>query len=348
MKIPERFAGKSVNKKSLLGGLVLLVILAIIAISSFVPFAIDPKRWQTVDFLTKEIIVIVITIAGIITSMFIGQSQNADNPRSEIARAKVRFSESIVRIKDRSAFKQWVHNVLEPSDKEIKRERLMAKHGIEQKEVFDLDRSEVRQLIETPQKFGDKYYRSISKDQADFILEYKEGKYAIDYVNPEYYLTVSSINNDKTISEKAGKETRTKTALLTTQMISKIVRGLIFAMVFASLVFDTQQAADAAGIGMTPEEAAIAAQAARMTAWMTFGSRILALVTASFSGYIIGSKTNDVEADYINMRCSVHDEFLSDTKFVAKTDQQLAKEEFAERVHKEETESIMKIEMKGE
>lgn len=345
MKLPEKYGGRTINKKSLLGGAVLLAIVFIIAISSFFPFIIDPTRWQNVDFLTKEIIIIVITIASIVTSMFIGQSQNADNPRSELAKARVKFAESVEKIKDRSAFKQWVRAVLEPNDKEIKLKRLMAKHGIEQKEVFDLDRSEVRSLIETPQKIGDKFYKSLSKEQAEFVLEYKEGKYAIDYVDPEYYLTVSKINNNKTISEKAGKETKTKTMLLTTQMISKIVRGLIIAMVFASLVYDTQQAAEAAGIGMDPEAAALAAKAARVAAWMTFGSRIGALVTSTFSGYILGSKENDIEADYINMRCAVQSEYLADKTFVAKTEQELAKEEFIERVKQE---NIAQIAMQQE
>lgn len=311
---------KPINRKVALGIGVMLAIVAIIGISSFFPFIIDPTTWQTMDFLTKEIIVVVITIAGMVTSMFIGQAKNADDDRSEIARARRRFQENLAKISDRAAFKQWVRDVLEPADKDRKKKRLMEKHGITQEEVFGLEINEIKELVGKPQKYGDRFFHSITEEQRDFILRYKEGRYSIDFVSPEYYLTVSSINNDKTISEKAGKETKTKTILLTTQMVSKIVRGLIIAITFASLVYDSTKGGDAGS---------------QATAWMTFASRIFSLLTATFSGYQVGSKTNDIEADYINMRCDVQEEYLQDKSYKAKTEQELAKEEFADRVRKE-------------
>ena len=45
---------------------------------------------------------------------------------------------------------------------------------------------------------------------------------------------------------------------------------------------------------------------------------------------------NDIEAHYIELKCFVHDRFIEDKTFVPKTQQELAKEDFKERV-KEET-----------
>lgn len=310
---------KPANKKALLGMGVLLFIVFVIAISSFFPFIVDPSGWQTMDFLTRELIIVVITISAMVTSMFIGQAKNAEDPRSELAKAKVRFAENKKRIKDRSAFRQWVKDVLEPQDKQLKKERLMERNGLAQ-DIFSLEISEIEALVGKPQKYGDVFYHAITKEQKDFALRYKSGKYAIDYVPADYYLTVSSINNDKTRSEKAGGETKTKTALLSVELVSKIVRGLIIAMTFASLVYDATKAESDA-------------QKAQM--WINFASRMMALVTSAFSGYLLGSKQNDVEADYINMRCDVQDDFLCDKDFVAKDDQELAKQEYIERVKEE-------------
>lgn len=330
-RISDRISNhKPVNKKALLGVGVLLAVCAIIGISSFFPFIIDPSQWQTVDFLTKELIIVVIIIVGVVTAMFIGQANNAGNAKSEIAKSRKRFSDNMLLIKDRrSAFKQWVKKVLEPADLESKRARLFAKHGLTQKEVLNLEREEITALIDKPQKYGDVFYHAITKEQCSFILAYKSGKYSIDYVSPEYYLTVANIHNDKTTSEKAGGETKTKTAYLTTKLVSKIVQQLIIAMTLASLIYDTSSAGDAA---------------AQATAWMTFTSRIFALVSATFCGYIVGSQTNDIEAEYINMRCDIQDEFLADKTFVPKDEQELAKEEFIDRVKSEN--AILLPEMK--
>lgn len=327
---------KKINKKALLGAGVLLCIAAIIGVQSFLDFIIDPSQWGTKQFWTKEIMAVVITISGVVTSMFIGQAKNDDDERSEIARARVRFAETIKKTKEKgkSAFCQWVKDVQQPNDTNEKLERLMAKHGITQKEVFSLEIPEVKALLDTPQKYGDTFYHGLTKRQIEFILDYKEGRYAIDFVTPEYYLTYSSINNDKTISEKAGKETKTKTILLSVNLISKIVRGLLFAMILASLAYDTAQGGGEGG------EAA-----QRANAWMTFVSRMATLMTAIVSGYALGSKENDVEADYINMRCEVQESFLADGEYRAKTESELAKQEYIDRV---KAENVALIETRAE
>lgn len=308
---------KPFNKKVLIGGGALLSMVAIIAVSSFFPFIIDPSGWQTTEFLTKEIITAAIVIGGVVTTMNISQAKNADDPRSEIAKAKVAFRDTEAKI-DRPAFRQWVQAVQQPNDVKTIRRRLMRKHGLEDERVFDLDITEIRQL-EVPQKFGDSFYHAMTEDQIRFVLDYKAGKYAIDMVNPDYYLSYSKMDQDLTPSEKGGRETKAKTAVMATTILSKIIRGLIISVIFASLVYDSNQAGEGA----------------QASAWMNFASRMFSLMTSMFSGWLTGTKINDIEADYINLRVGVQKEFLQDKTFQAKTDEELAKEEFKQRVMRE-------------
>ena len=57
---------KLMNRKILLGVSSLFICIVLIAVCSFVPFIIDPTQWQTVEFLTDELIIVAIVIAVIV------------------------------------------------------------------------------------------------------------------------------------------------------------------------------------------------------------------------------------------------------------------------------------------
>ena len=95
--------------------------------------------------------------------------------------------------------------------------------------------------------------------------------------------------------------------------------SLVLTMICVSLVFDTTQGGQD-----------------QATAWLKFASRMFAMLTSAFLGFNVGCQMNDIEAHYIELKCFVHDRFIEDKNFVPKTQQELAKEDFKERV-KEET-----------
>lgn len=313
------------NKKVILGGATVLMTAAIIGVSSFFPFVIDPSGWQNVDFLTKEIIIAVIVVAGTISSMFIGQAKNGEDPRSNLAKANRQFISTYESVKPRaSGFRQWVRKVMEPADKKDRMERLFAKYGIKQPSVVELERSEIKSLINGPKEINGKKYMSITKRQYRFIMNVLDGRYEIRYVSPDYYMTTTSIASSKNRSEKAGKETMTKTVMLGTNLVSRIVRSMLFGATFASLIYDSASA------GSEAEQA---------MAWLTFISRMGSLCMSCFSGYILGSKNNDVDAEFVKLKESVLADFLADTKFVEKTDDEIAEEEYEKAMAKIGTES---------
>lgn len=325
---PKNILSKS-NRKILLGLFTFVCAIGIIAMCSFFPFIVDPTRWQTEEFLSDELIIVAIVIFSIVCMMSISQASNAMNPMSKLAKARVKFLgttangvhvegsvERITKHDKISAFSQWVKKVLQPRDIQSAKERILIKAGIDDFTVLKLSEAELKALMSKPQKYGDRFYDIITKKQYLDIKKAKNLKFTL--VDPTYYLVCSSISSDKTITEKSGKESIKKGTLLTWSIASKSILTVIIAMIFASLVYDTTKG----DLGAT--------------AWMDFASRMFSMATSSFMGYMVGCQMNDIDADFIDTKCLAHDEFFEDKTFKPLSQQELAKEAFANRV-KEET-----------
>lgn len=319
---------KYANRKILLGVSSLLICIVLIAVCSFVPFIIDPKQWQTVEFLTDELIIVAIVIFSMVASMFIGQAGNAQNENSNIAKARSSFFVSIQHITNINGFHQWIRKIMQPNDIKNMHNRLMRQVGIENFDVLKLEHEEIKSLLETPQKINGIYYKGLSKKQIDTILNIKNGKYKIDLVEPGYYLSVKNLIDSRTISERSSKENLKKGLYLTKSILSRVVLTVITAMIFASLMRD------------------VAAEGDIAEASLKFISRLWAMISSTFMGYIVGCQINDIDAEYINMRVTVHNMYLQDHNFVPLNEQEEAKQEFIERIKQD---NILKIDhQKGE
>lgn len=312
------------NKKVFLGFLAFLFAVAFVCISSFFPFIIDPTRWQTKEFLSDELIIIAITIFGMVSFIFISQAQNAQDPRSELAKAKVRFTESIKEIKDRVAFKQWVRKILQANDKHEIKMRELEKIGIDDVSVLDLEIAQIKALTE-PQRYNGRWYKSLSEEQIKFVLKVRQSNPLPNPVDPSYYLVAQSVGENRTISEQSGNEGKKKTTLLSWSIMSKIIATLLVAIVLGSLVRD------------------LASEQDNATAWMKFAQRMFSLSTSAFMGYLVGCQMNDIDAYYINLRVEVHQEYLSDKTFKPTSQQEEARQQFIERV---KTENLLSYEKK--
>ena len=318
MKTNNEKIKKIMNRKVLLGASALLVCVGLIAICSFVPFIIDPRRWQTKEFLTDELIITAIVIFSMVAAMFIGQAGNAQSEQSKIAKSRVAFLNTVVKIVDLNAFNQWVKKVLQPRDIRTMKERRLRAINVEDFTVLDLENSQIKALIETPQKYGDRFYKGLTKQQVKEILDIKNGKLNISLVEPAYYLSAKSLIDTRTISERSGKEGIVKGLYLARSIISKVALGIITAMIFASLMRDLTATRDVA------------------VALQKFLSRIWAMVSSVFMGYIVGCQINDIDAEYIDMRVAVQNMYLQDTEFTPVAQQEEAKQEFIERVKSEQ------------
>jgi len=303
-----------INKKVALGFLTAIFMVAVITVSSFIPFIIDPSRFLTKKFLTDEIIIVAITIVATVIFMFISMASNADNEGSELCKARVVFKKSMENITDKEKFFQWVKKKLRVQDKEEMIEQEMDALGLD-KRIFYLADTEIKALT-VAQKYDDVFYKPLTNNQIKEVLKVKKKINHFKYVNPSYYTTVKNIGAHKTNSQKASSEGAKKIAYVLWSLTTKIILTLIIAMVWASLVKDLS-----------------GAEQSKSEAWMTFLSRMFAFVSSSFLGWVVGSKLNDIDAFYILNRVEAHERYLNDKEFI-KVDE--GKEAYIERVAQEQ------------
>lgn len=313
----EKFS-RLLNRKVLLGLLALILMLVFICVSSFVPFIITKEKLGTARFWTDELIIVGITVFATLATMFIAKASNAQDPRSEISKARVEFMTSKERIKKQfSKFFQWVKKVLQPNDIQAIKERELRNVGITDYSVLLLEDSDVEQLRTIsinkplPGTYEDHFYSKLNNKQCDKILKLKDG-IKKKLVEPQYYLTAKSLGADKTISEQSGNENIKKTFILALSLVSKIILTLMFAVIIGALARDLSEGAggDAA------------------QKWITFLARMFALITSMFLGWLVGCQSNDIEAEYLRLRVTVHDLYLEDTGFVPDDDQEIARQEY--------------------
>jgi len=330
---------KGINKKVLLGMFSILMCLGLIVVSSFVPFLIDPRQWQTKQFLTDELIICAIVIISMVSVMFIGQASNAQNANSRVAKARVDFFESVKQViaKGVSAFRQWIRKSMQPEDIQTIKERRLRHIGIDDTLILELDNQQLFELTKAAQRYPienateesdrkGRYFKRISEEQYKNIVKIKEAGFHIKFVEPEYYLSVKNLTDTRTVSERAVNEGRKKRFFLSSSIISKLAMTLVSAMIFASLVRDLSASVDQAA------------------AWAKFLSRVWAMLSSSFMGFIVGVQMNDIDAEYIEMRVQVHTRYLQDSDFKPLSQQEEAKQEFIERVKEEQ---VLKLDNKS-
>lgn len=319
------------NRKVLLGIFSILMCLGLIIVCSFSRYIIDPSQWQTNEFLTDELIISAIVIMSMVSVMFIGQSSNAQNEKSRIAKARVKFFESLkdVIAKGINAFRQWIKKVMQPEDIEIIKERRLRNLGIDDVLILELDDVQLKELSQSAQRFAiptakneedkkGRYFKKITEEQYKGLITLKKKEYRIKFVEPEYYLSVKNLTDTRTVSERAVNEGKKKRWFLSVSIFSKLVLTIVSAMIFASLVRDLT----------TPYDSA--------AAWGKFFSRVWAMISSSFMGYIVGIQMNEIDAEYIEMRIQTHTRYMQDKDFKPLSQQEEAKQEFVERVKKEQ------------
>lgn len=283
------------NKKIILGMMTVLLILGIVIVSSFWPFILDPNRIMNESFLSDELIITSIVLSVTISVIGIAQASNAANKDSELCKKKRLFRKSMKRITSRTAFHQWVKDVLQQRDRQDIVEQEMSKLGIPV-EAYLLERKQILSLTE-PQEIDGVKYEGYPINDLKRVLFLKKQIPSIKFVSPNYYTSVKSIDaGKKNHSQLAAKESIKKILMVVVQLFFRILFTWGCASVLGSLVRDFA------------EQGGNSAQA-----WMSFLSRMFAFSTSCFSGWLIGCKLNDADAYYIGKRVEVHTMYLEDS-----------------------------------
>ena len=311
------------NRKVQLGLTALLMLIVVIFLCSFIPFTVSKERLTSPEFITDLTLTIAITILAMVGTVFIGQAGNAQNPQSKIAKATAEFLRKKKEVEERgvTVFKQWVVAVMQVQDTETIKNRILDSVGIEDKNVMKLTIAQIKSLT-TPQKFGQTdqdFFEALTKEQIKTIVQIKEKGVKVDFVPPEYYLSVKGITDKKTRSERANNEGKKKASVLVGSVLSKSLVTIAFAIVAALFVKDTASG-DYTGVEIATK----------------LFSRLTAFFTSAFMGYLVGCQINDIDAEYIEMRTSAHIDFLEDKSFIGKSIKEKAKESYIERVKEEQ------------
>lgn len=316
------------NKKIIFGCLAMFFVLVIVFVSSIIPLAFDVSKWGSAEFISDEIIIVALTIISMVCLILIGQPYNASNPNSKLAKANVKFNESLQHITHDSVsgFLQWIRVILQPSDLKLKYERLLSQNGITDTSILNLSRNDLKILIKQPLKTNDrKFFKQITKNQYKLIISILNGKETIEYVSPQTYLRSTNIDANKTTSEKLSNQQKKKTSILVYSVLSKVLIVLICGLIFGALGKDIT-------IGNTTG-----------AILMKLFVRLFACFSSGFMGFIVGNQINDIDADYIEEKCVVHTRFLDDKEFKPKTEQELAREEYIEHAKKEQEQEMIKL-----
>ena len=290
-------SAKGLNRKVAIGVISLLFTLATTAICSFFPFVIDPTLWMTTDFLTKELIIVAISMMALVSSCFIAMARNDEDPRSDISRARVEFMRTLQLIGNKNIFSLWVKQVLQPEDIAQAKRMALSEVGVFDYDLIEFSIDELKSLIGKQASIRGKLRQELNQEQFDMLMKVKGNYPKFKLVGAEYYLICSSIGTSKTLSERSGNEGRTKLAIMSFTVISKILFTLVPAMILTSLVYDAA----------TGKEMA--------QAWLDFFSRITAFMSGCFSGYLMGVKFNDVDASYIALRSLAHEKYAQDKRW---------------------------------
>ena len=327
----EDFRNK-LNKKVILGAFAILMCFALIVVCSFSAFIIDPTRIATAEFWTDELIIIAIVIMSMVSVMAMGQSNNAANPLSRISKARSSFFISLKKVEERNvnAFRQWIRKRLQPEDINTIKNRRLRKLGIDDVLYLELDDEQLKSLyekgagrfpIENATEESDRkgrYFKRITEEQYKGIIAIKASEFKLRFVEPEYYLSVKNFIDNRTVSERALNEGKKKGWFMFINIASRLTLSIVTAMIFAALVRDLSASVDSA------------------TAWTKFLTRVWAMVSSSFMGFIVGCQINDIDAEYVEMRVQVHTRYLQDDEFKPIDEQEEAKQEFIARVSEEQ------------
>ena len=310
------------NRKILLGITALTIALVTIVISSFVPYLFKPENLTTYKFVTDLVINCAIVVLAMVATIFIGQASNAQNAKSNIAKATVKFRESREQIEQEGIrkFKLWIKKVQQPADIREMKSKLLFSHGIEDPTVLNLTVENIKELVNGPKEFNGVPYPSLTQEQCD-VVELKTKGLKVKLVPPEYYINVKSIIDQRTVTQRAANESSKKALKLIVSVSSKLVLTIVFSSIFAMLAKDLTQKVD------------------KLDAFVTMFVRLFNFFTSVFMGYLVGCQINDLDAEYIIMRADVHKEFLEDKDFTVKSVKEEALEEIRQNDPKPKKES---------
>jgi len=253
-----------------------------------------------------------IAIASIICGYYLFQSYLYNNPNGEYQASAVDFRKEKIEYEVHSnSFADWHSEVYYPQERQAEFEDIIRRVGIQQLDVLNLDMTEIKGLLDHPQKYNGKFFMSLTQKQVETLLEIKSGKITINKLPDDYFYDIRGMFSNHRAYIQAGKEGTTKSVKLAYQIISKVLLGVVTTSVFAGLLVNN---------GDIDNE----------QRWLNLITRLYTMLSNILYGYIVTSNMLLVELYFIKYKTHVLQLFNIDIKngFKAKSIEEKAKEEF--------------------
>lgn len=322
-----KMARKYGTRKNLLSISSMLIVLAIGIASAFPEFIVSPDKLQTTKFRTDLIVNVIIGLTSFASMMIVGQSTNAQNSASNIYIARGKFqtkSNEVLELHLRK-FTQWIKKKFHPQQQREKDIELLTGVGITNLKYLELDIEELRVLIDIPRKD----LKRINKEQFEVLKRIKTGKNAIKFANVNAYLTERNYIASKTSAEVVAEQNKVRV-----KNVASITGARLVFMFGLSIIFSL--------IGWkTVEDISEGARTASIV--VNIIMRIFTAISNSTIGFNDGARLNDIDAEYLDEKRIILNQFSEDKEFKEMSEEEEAKEEFVAYVKEKEKENSKKL-----
>ena len=311
--IEKKMEAAGVTKRTLYSGVGIFGCLLVTVVMSITGIGFNPDVFFTWNYWTGMIIQFAISIFSMITGQQIGEDIHRNNPNSQY-RIELRAYRSTYEVLDQSGlisyFDAWL-TVYRAKKLEKKIEQTLLDLGMKQKQVLDLDMTEIYKLDKpfrkdwTDTPYYEKYldpktgksetvFKSLSEEQIEALKWILQGKVTLAYISPSYFL--NALN-------ESGSDEWDSAAAADKRKPQKMVSGYTYKL-FTMLVIS----AITNGIFASPYDDG-------GSVWLSIASRIFALITSTVWGVFLGFQIVKMDTVYLSYKSYIlklcHDDCVS-------------------------------------
>lgn len=319
---------KVMNRKTLLLSTALILVVAIIGVSSFANAGINPDYWRSSKFISDLILLIALVLIGVATGNAEGDNLTRNNPNGLFVATYNNYNDKrsmISKIIDK--FKDWNFHLYKQEYYDKVLRFLEQDYGIKQAElILQLDRTQIVQLENSPKMFQvdgkERYFNSLTEMQIKAILWVLDGKLKVKFIHESYFLNAYAKNMTKSMYEQAGQQEQEKRKKFTILMTYRVITTIISSMILTALVVDTAN-------GKATSQAVL-----------DLLSRYFTLFSSCVWGYVIAQDMIKDECLFLDYKATILERFYLEVEvnktFIAKTEEEKAFDKITEMLQEGE------------
>lgn len=314
------------NKKALFVSVSIVLVVILIAVTSFVNAGLDPNYWTSIKFISDMAITIALVFIGVAGGYAEGDNYFRTNPNGLFVASYNSYNTERKKIdKLIDKFDDWLSDLYKKEYYKKCMRFLIDENGIKQAElIILLDRSEIVQLLE-PKCFKidgkDRYFNSLTQEQIDKVLMVIDGQIKVKYVQDCYFLNAYSKNSNKSMYEQAGEQEKRKRQKFIIYTGFRVLTTIGIGMIFTALIIDKANGVDTS------------------QALITLLSRYFTLFSSLAWGIIVSNDLIKEESMFLDYKSQIIEQFYLDVEinktFIAKTEEQKAFEKLTKKLEEE-------------